>query len=86
MSEPIEKIGDIGIGSNYNSGQVYCFKCWKIKGGNLYQAHWVIRRVIWGVNGEDRALPNLTYKQTDTQRVEPIIKTENKSYVSWPST
>ena len=30
MSEPIEKIGGIGIGSDHNSGQVYWFKCWKI--------------------------------------------------------
>ena len=27
MSGPIEKIVDTGIGSDYNSGQVYCFKC-----------------------------------------------------------
>ena len=31
MSEPIEKIVDTGIGSDYNSGQVW-LKCWKIRG------------------------------------------------------
>ena len=34
MSEPIEKIVDTGIGSNYDSGQVYWFKFWKIRKGN----------------------------------------------------
>ena len=35
MSEPIEKIGEVGIGSDYKSGQVYWFKCWKVKRANL---------------------------------------------------
>ena len=35
ISEPIEKIGDIGIGSDYNSGYVYCFKFFKIGKPNL---------------------------------------------------
>ena len=35
ISEPIEKIGDIGIGSDYNFGQVYFSKLWKIGKANL---------------------------------------------------
>ena len=35
MSESIEKIGDTGIGSDYNFGQVYWFKFEEIKWGNL---------------------------------------------------
>ena len=35
MSEPIEKIVDNGIGSDYNSGQVYWFKYWKNRRANL---------------------------------------------------
>ena len=35
MSGPIEKIIDYGIGSNYDSGQVYCSKFLKIGKANL---------------------------------------------------
>ena len=41
MSEPIEKIGDNGIGSesDCDSGQVYWFKCWKIKRASRSPGH-----------------------------------------------
>ena len=51
MSGSIEKIVDAGIGSDYNSGQVYWFKCWKIMKGSLTQ--WVIVHVIQGFNLDD---------------------------------
>ena len=53
MCEPIEKIGEVGIGSDYYSGQVYWFKfkCWKIMRGSLTQ--WVIVQVVQGFNLDD---------------------------------
>ena len=41
MSEPIGKITDRGIGSDYDSGQVYWFRCWKILVFIYVTAQWV---------------------------------------------
>ena len=59
ISEPIKKIGDIGIGSDYNFGQVYCSKFWKIGKANLSDVSNV--RVILGFNVGDFTFPSITH-------------------------
>ena len=53
MSEPIEKIGEVGIGSDYYAGQVYGFKFWKIRRANLSDDIVSNRASIRGFSVED---------------------------------